>query len=164
MIDQWATRWGVPPQALRELRVVLLGQRDAVAHSIVETMSEASVSQRVELAFSEMGGTIWRNNVGVLPDTRGVPVRYGLANITPKMNKLTKSGDLIGCLPVVIRPDHIGRTLGLFVSVETKKAAWTWKGNEHELAQLNWAQQVTGLGGIGIFCNDPEQLNFLRTY
>lgn len=163
MIDQWANKWGVSPQALQDLRANYIGQRTEIAHSIVATMSEASVSQRVELAFAEMGGTLWRNNVGVLPDRNGTPIRFGLANMSSKMNKETKSGDLIGCLPVVIRPEHVGRTFGLFVSVETKKAAWTWKGDEHEMAQSNWAQNVTALGGIGIFCNDPEQINFMRS-
>lgn len=163
MLDQWAIKWGISPQALQDLRATILGHRPEIAHSIVPTMSEASVSQRVELSFSLMGGALWRNNVGVLPDLRGVPVRYGLSNCSAKMNKVSKSGDLIGCLPIVIRPDHVGRTFGLFVSIETKKAAWKWKGDDHELAQSNWAQVVTSLGGIGIFCNDPEQINFMRT-
>ena len=163
MLDQWANKWGVSPQAMQDLRANYLGERTEIAHSVAATMSEASVSQRCELLFAEMGGVLWRNNVGVLPDLRGVPVRYGLANSSAKMNKKTKSGDLIGCLPVVIRPDHIGKTFGLLVSVETKRAAWKWKGDDHERAQANWARVVTSMGGIGIFCNDPQQLNFLRS-
>ena len=163
MIDQWATKWGVSPQALHDLRVNYLGQRTEIAHTVAATMSETAVAQRVELSFAEMGGVLWRNNVGVLPDQRGIPVRYGLANCSAKMNKETKSADQIGCLPIVIRPDHIGRTFGLFVSIEDKKASWKWKGDAHELAQANWANIITSLGGVGMFCNDPQQIQTLRS-
>lgn len=162
ILNQWAQKWGVSPQALQDLRANYLGQREEAAHSIVASMSEASVSQRVELAFAEMGGILWRNNVGAFLDVRGVPVRYGLANTSKKVNKKTKSGDGIGCLPIVIQPRHVGRLFGLFVSIESKKAAWTWKGNAHELAQANWGQIVTSLGGVAMFCNDPSQIEALR--
>lgn len=162
LLDQWAQRHGVPPQALQDLRENVLGQRTEPAQTVRHGMSESSVSQRNELAFNAIGGTFWRNNVGVAEDKRGIPVRYGLANISSKMNKQTKSGDQIGILPVVIRPDHIGRTFGLFVSCEDKKASWVWKGDDHELAQANWAEIVTGLGGVAMFVNDPQQINVLR--
>lgn len=162
LLNQWSQKWGISPQALADLRENYLGQRSEAAHSVAISMSEASVSQRTELAFAELGGILWRNNVGAFLDVRGVPVRYGLANTSEKVNKETKSGDLIGCLPVYIRPEHVGRLFGLFVSVETKKAAWTWKGDAHELAQANWGQIVTSLGGVGMFCNDPSQIEALR--
>ena len=37
-------------------------------------LSEADVQAHIRLAVSKMGWTIWRNNVGVLKDARGVPV------------------------------------------------------------------------------------------
>ncbi len=163
LLNQWSQKWGISPDALADLQANYLGQRSESAHSVAASMSEASVSQRVELAFAELGGILWRNNVGVLPDLRGVPVRYGLANTSKKVNSETKSGDLIGCLPVVIQSHHVGHTLGLFVSIETKRANWTWKGNKHEQAQANWGQIVTSLGGVGMFCNDPSQIEALRS-
>ena len=162
LLNQWAQNWGISPQALADLRANYLGQRTQAAHTVVQSMSEAGVSQRTELAFADLGGVLWRNNVGAFLDVRGVPVRYGLANTSKKINKETKSGDGIGCLPMVILPRHVGRTFGLFVSIESKKAAWVWKGNKHELAQANWGQIVTSLGGVGMFCNDPVQIQALR--
>jgi hypothetical protein len=163
LINQWANKWGVPPQAVADLMANYLGQRPEPAKTVHRGMSEKAVSQRTEMAFNALGGTLWRNNVGVTIDARGVPVRYGLANISKKMNEQTKSGDQIGCLPVTIRPDHIGKVFGLFVSIEDKKAGWTWKGDAHELAQANWAQLVTSLGGVAMFVNDPQQIQVLRT-
>lgn len=162
LLDNWAREWGVSPEALAALRTECLGQRPVLTSTELGDMSETGVSKRVELAFSEKGGIAWRNNVGVLQDLRGVPVRYGLANTSKKINQLTKSGDLIGCLPVVIEQRHVGHTFGLFVSIETKKANWKWKGDAHEKAQANWAEIVTSLGGVGFFCNDPSQLKFLE--
>lgn len=163
MIDNWARKWGISHAAVQDLCCNYLGQRTVAAHSVAERMSEESVAQRVELAFSEMGGVLWRNNVGCLPDLRGVPIRFGLANMSKKMNLVTKSADQIGCFPIVIRPDHVGKTFGLFVSIEDKKAAWVWKGDPHEMAQLNWASIVTSLGGVAMFVNDPQQIQFLRS-
>ena len=161
-LDNWAQRHGISPEAMQDLKANVLGQREETAISVREGMGEASVAQRSELAFVEIGGISWRNNVGVAEDKRGIPVRDGLANISTKMNKQTKSGDSIGILPVVIRPDHVGKTFGLFVSREDKKAAWVWKGDAHELAQANWAELVTKHGGVAMFVNDPIQIEALR--
>lgn len=163
LLNQWSQKWGISPEALADLQANYLGQRSESAHSVAASMNEASVSQRVELAFAELGGILWRNNVGAFLDARGVEVRYGLANTSKKVNKETKSGDGIGCLPIVIQQRHVGCTFGLFVSIESKKAAWTWKGNAHELGQANWGQIVTSLGGVGMFCNDPSQIEALRS-
>ena len=161
ILDMWAQRWGITPEALADLRASYLGQHKQRAATVSQSMSEASVSQRTELNFSGMGGILWRNNVGVLQDDRGVPIRYGLANTSKKINKVTKSGDLIGCYPVVIRPEHVGRTFGLFTSIETKRAGWKWKGDAHELAQANWGEIVVSLGGVAMFLNDPVQINYM---
>jgi len=161
-LDNWAQRHGVSPEAMHDLKANVLGQREETAISIREGMGESSVSQRNELAFVELGGILWRNNVGVAVDKRGIPVRYGLANTSKKMNMQTKSGDQIGILPIVIRPDHVGKTFGLFVSIEDKKADWVWANTPHELAQANWAEQVTKHHGIAMFVNDPIQIEALR--
>ncbi len=163
LIHQWAAKYGIPDHMVQDLMQNYLGQRPEPATTVREAMSEKGVAQRTEFAFCDLGGILWRNNVGVLEDRNGVPVRYGLANTSKKVNKQTKSGDQIGCLPVVIRPDHVGRTFGLFVSIEDKRAGWIWKGDPHELAQANWAQIVTSLGGVAMFVNDPDQINILRS-
>lgn len=161
-LDNWAQRHGISAEAMQDLKSNVLGQREETAISIRQGMGESSVSQRNELAFVELGGILWRNNVGVAVDKRGIPVRYGLANISTKMNKQTKSGDQIGILPIVIRPDHVGKTFGLFVSIEDKKADWMWANTPHERGQANWAEQVTKHYGIAMFVNDPIQIEALR--
>ncbi len=113
-----------------------------------DLLPEADVQDSIRLQATKAGCRLWRNNVGVLPDRRGVPVRYGLANESAKQNKLVKSADLIGIMPVVIRPEHVGTTMGIFLSIEVKKEGWRFNPNDkHQVAQAKWADIVRGLGG-----------------
>lgn len=86
---------------------------------------------------TELGARVWRNNVGVLPDKRGVPVRYGLA---------TGSSDLIGFVPVTITPDMVGQTVAVFVSVETK--AGKGRATREQAAWIAMVQRFGGRAGI----------------
>jgi len=120
-------------------------------------MSEAAIQQRVRFASSKSGGRLWRNNVGAAMDARGVPVRYGLANESKEMNKELKSSDLIGITPVVITPEMVGTTIGVFTARECKAEGWIYKGTDRERAQLNFLQLVIDLGGIGSFECDHDK-------
>ena len=109
---------------------------------------ELDVQDSVMLAACKAGCRVYRNNVGVLKDQRGIPVRYGLANLSSKQNKLVKSADLIGIMPVVIRPEHVGMTMGVFLSLEIKKEGWRYNPNDpHQKAQAAWVDIVRSLGG-----------------
>ena len=119
---------------------------------------EARVQDEARLLASKMGWRLFRNNVGVLKDERGVPVRYGIANDSPAMNKRIKSSDLIGIRPVVITPDMVGSTIGQFVAREVKKAGWKYKGTEHEEAQLAFGTLIIGLGGDFKFYSGEGEL------
>lgn len=120
--------------------------------------SEARVQSRVRLeAGHSPGVTLWRNNVGVLPDRTGRPVRYGLANESPDLNKRLKSGDLIGWRSVLITPDMVGRVIAQFLSRECKPEDWTPAPPTnlalyaHEEAQREWARIVNEAGGDARF-------------
>lgn len=116
-------------------------------------MSESSVQATVRIAASARGWRLWRNNTGVLQDANGRPVRFGLCNDSPALNAQYKSGDLIGIMPVLIVPEHVGRTLGVFVSLECKEPGWTHvrAGNKREMAQLGWRNMIRELGGYAEF-------------
>lgn len=149
VIIHWAMKHQIPPHALDELRTIfgLSGQ----SSTDITGTSETAVQSAVRLAFAKTGGRLFRNNVGVLKDLRGVPVRYGLANDTPQLNKVLKSADLIGWRPVTITPQHVGTTIGQFISRECKKVGWHYTGNDHERAQLAWMQLVLAGGGDASF-------------
>ena len=64
--------------------------------------ADSNISNAIMIALSEAGCLVWRNNVGVLKDANGRPIRYGLG---------TGSSDLIGLCAD-----------GTFLAVEVKTA------------------------------------------
>ena len=151
---EWQRKHGITAEALADL-VTMVGLD--VQHSTKDT-PEARVQDEARLLASKMGWRLFRNNVGVLKDERGIPVRYGIANDSPAMNKRIKSSDLIGIRPVVITPDMVGSTIGQFVAREVKKAGWKYKGTEHEEAQLAFGTLIIGLGGDFRFWSGEGEL------
>lgn len=151
---EWQRKHGITAEALADL-VTMVGLD--VPCSTKDT-PEARVQDEARLLASKMGWRLFRNNVGVLKDERGVPVRYGICNDSPAMNKRIKSSDLIGIRPVVITPDMVGSTIGQFVAREVKKAGWKYKGTEHEVAQLAFGTLIIGLGGDFKFWNGEGEL------
>lgn len=150
MLKQWAEKWGISPKAMQELATTLQ------FISLVESYpmpDEASVSGQVRIEASRKGCLMWRNNVGVLQDDRGVPVRYGLANDTKAVNKVLKSSDLIGIRPVIIEQRHVGTKIGQFLAREVKRADWRYTASEREQAQLNFISLVQNNGGDALFTN-----------
>lgn len=152
----WAVRHHVSEQALREL-ADLLG---AVALPATRSdRSEAHAQSRVRLAAPSLGFRLFRNNVGVLRDKRDVPVRFGLANDSKALNDRIKSGDLIGWRRLMIEPAHVGQVVAQFVSVECKAEGWTYRGDDHEQAQMRWGALVAADGGFARFATGPESLS-----
>lgn len=131
----------------------------AKSEASVSAKSEASVQAEVRIAASAKGWRLFRNNVGVLRDERGIPVRFGLANDSKQLNAIVKSADLLGVRPVLITQEMVGTIIGQFVSVEVKAAGWKpSKSNKHEQAQRNWADMIHAMGGHAVFFTDKEQL------
>ncbi|NUM72782.1 hypothetical protein HUU40_00330 [candidate division KSB1 bacterium] len=125
-------------------------------------MRENPVSQRAQFELSKLGVVSMRNNVGVAFDTTGRAIRYGLMNESSKVNDEFKSSDLICITPVLIGPQHVGRIMGIFTALETKKTDWhLTKGDKRGQAQLRFMQLVRGHGGIADFISDPAQIRNL---
>lgn len=100
-----------------------------------------------------------RNNSGALPDSTGRVVRYGLGNISKKKNEEFKSSDYIAITPVLITPDMVGKTIGVFTAVEVKEENWTFNPKDkREAAQKNFIDFVTARGGLAGFCNNVDTL------
>lgn len=112
---------------------------------------ESTVSNDIRLEASQLGYRLWRNNVGALSTPSGQFIRFGLANDSAQLNKVIKSADLIGIKPILITPEHVGMTIGQFISREVKHAGWKYTGTERERAQLAWADLINSLGGDACF-------------
>lgn len=87
---------------------------------------ESNLQARIMLALSESGCLVWRQNTGVLPDRRGIPIRFGLCR---------GSADIIG-----IAPD------GLFLAVEVKTP--TGRVSKEQIAFIAAVRRAGGRAGI----------------
>jgi hypothetical protein len=157
-LHDWAIQWGVPLAAVRDLQHRLAA--DDVTPPADPGRSEASVQAELRVNASRAGWRLWRNNVGAFHDNeRGIHMRFGLANDSPQVNAVLKSADLIGIRPRIIQPHEVGMLIGQFVSRECKHAGWKFSPNdEHERAQMAWAQLVASLGGDAGFASTPTAL------
>ena len=95
-------------------------------------MKEGDIQRLIMLALSEAGCLIFRNNVGVLKNAAGIPIRFGLA---------IGSSDLIGIAPG-----------GRFLAVEIK----TEKGKATP-EQLRFIEAVRARGGIAGIARSPAE-------
>jgi len=156
-LHTWAARWQIPIGAIAELQQIygLDGTPGNESHA---GKSEAYAQSQVVLEGARKGVRLFRNNVGVLEDKTGRPVRYGLANQSKEVNAVIKSGDLIGIRPVLITVDLVGATLGQFVSREIKAPGWRYAETEREVAQLRWAEMICALGGDAAFATGEGTL------
>ena len=154
MLNQWALKWHVPQAALDDLCSLTTGPVTPGTMGL----TEASVQTRVRARATQRGGMLLRNNVGAYKDQFGNFIRYGLANESKKMNKRTKSSDLIGIYPLTVTPQMVGSIVGQFWSVEVKESCWKYRGNEHEAAQLHFIELVLALGGRAQFCSNEDLL------
>lgn len=155
-LDQWARLFNVSPVAMQALQAILAPAEPATQADDTGT-SEAAVQVRTRVAVSRLGWRVWRNNVGG-GKVNGQFMRWGLANDSHGLNASIKSGDLIGIRPVLVTPQHVGQTIGQFVSLECKATDWRFAGTEREVAQQKWAQLVISLGGHARFVADERDV------
>ena len=151
-LNEWAIKWGVPFEAVEDLRREF-GTINTDPAPVENDGSETRVQTSIRLEASQKGARLWRNNVGAVKTDEGGMLRYGLANDSTKMNKVIKSSDLIGIRKVLIRADMVGGIIGQFVAREVKPEQWVYTATERERAQLNYLQLVAGLGGDACFAN-----------
>lgn len=157
-LGAWAAKWGVPSEALAELRSLAHGVAVAQPGDGPSEQSEGWAQSAIRLEAARKGIYLWRNNVGALPDKTGRLVRYGLANDSAPVNKRLKSSDLIGLRPFVIQPEHVGRLFGQFVAREVKEPGWTFRGDDRETAQQTFIHLVQTNGGDAAFATGPGSL------
>ena len=158
-LNNWATRHGVSPQALDELKAIMT-EPNTEPSRIITGASEAAVQNSIRLEASSVGCRLWRNNVGAYnpkhPPSPGT--RWGLCNDSSKMNGHIKSSDLIGIKPVLITQLMVGSTIGQFVAREVKKRGWWYTATEQEVAQLRFLELVIALHGDACFANGEGTL------
>jgi hypothetical protein len=109
---------------------------------------EKDVVKGVRLALQKYRIISWRNNVGKWRDAFGNWITYGLA---------VGSSDWICIYPYKVKPSDVGRTIGVFAAVETKKL----KGGVLSEDQANYIEQVNLNGGIAGVARSPDDVERL---
>ncbi len=121
--------------------------------------SEDRVRQEVRLYVQTLGAILMRNNSGVLPDPKTNRwVSFGLGNESKEQNKVFKSPDDIGILPVVITQEMVGKTIGVFFGVEGKEEGWQYRGTEHEQGQRAFNSFINEKGGLCCFAQSVDDV------
>jgi hypothetical protein len=156
-LQEWALRWGIPDDALRELArsVTYSPAEDDSANAT----SEARVQSEVRLEAANLHVYLFRNNVGAGKLDSGNFVRFGLGNDSAPINKVLKSADLIGIRKRLIMPGDVGQYIGQFVSREVKSSDWKFSGTEKEHAQVRWATLINSQGGDAQIVTGVGSLN-----
>lgn len=123
---------------------------------------ENEIDQEIVLEAAKYGLVLERNNSGAFKDTTGRMVFYGLGNVSKTHGQKLKSADRIGILPVLITPDMVGSTIGVFVAVEVKREGWTFNPKDKkEVAQSNWLSWIRQRGGLADFVQSIDDLKKL---
>lgn len=124
---------------------------------------ESKASQEVKLRASDWGCKLFRNNSGALFNDQGVPVRYGLGNISKKFNAKVKSSDEIGWTPVLITSEMVGKSIPVFTAFENKtpkfKIKESYREGSRESAQLKFINIVKSANGIAAFTRSADDVD-----
>jgi len=98
-------------------------------------MGETNFMKEVQMEASQLGGRLFRNNVGLYLTLDGTrKVRTGLC---------TGSSDLIGFFPKIVTQDMVGEKIAIFAAIETKS-----KKRKATEEQKRFIEMVKGFGGI----------------
>lgn len=128
-------------------------------------MSESIIMKQIQIAYSKLGGRLFRNNVAqawtgkvsIIKSRCSVALESGdvvIRHARPLHAGLcVGSSDLIGWTPQTITAEMVGKTLAVFTAVETKTAKG--KLSEEQQAFLNVVQKS---GGIGIIARSVEDI------
>jgi hypothetical protein len=159
--DEWAAKWNVSAAALQDLRTLY------VPLPFEGSTSEAATQARLRVLAPQLGAALWRNNNGACKEVRedadgnvvptGRVIRYGLGNDSKKINDVWKSSDLVGPTPILIRPEHVGRIVGVYTAAEVKHPGWKRPENDRDRAQEAHLITVCQLGGLGMFVTHESQ-------
>lgn len=129
----------------------------AVAARCRVSRSEGAVTQARLLHYDALGWRLYRNNSGALLDKRGIPVRFGLGNVSKEVNAVWKSPDYFGWRPRLITPDMVGDVIAQAAGIDFKHEGWTpapptnRAAFAHEQAQRAFFDQLLADGGYGGF-------------
>lgn len=124
--------------------------------------SESEVQQLIQMEAMKVGSVLMRNNSGAFKAEDGRVVYFGLGNISKKHSENIKSSDLIGITTIVVTPDMVGKSIGVFTAIECKSEIWNSPKDKRAIAQQNFIDWVRARGGIAAICKSVD--DFMRLF
>jgi hypothetical protein len=113
-------------------------------------MSESVFYPKFQLLATELGGRLFRNNVGRLKLPNGKWLAYGVGN--------PGGSDLIGWMPVVITGEMIGKVFAVFTAAEVKLPH-----RNPTVSQVRFIEAVKNAGGYaGVVRSDQDLLRIIH--
>jgi hypothetical protein len=113
-------------------------------------MSEKGVKGNAMIAINELGGIVFTNPVGVGWVGKFKSMTAGEATIVGARRQafglIKGSSDLIGWMRVKITPEMVGKTVAIFLAVETKDNYG--KPTAEQLHFINMVRADGGMAGI----------------
>lgn len=112
-------------------------------------MRENIIQSNIRLHLSELrAGVFLRYNVGTFLTMDGRTVKIGEPGVS----------DLIGITPHVVTAEDVGRTIGVFVALETKqvKDSTTKDRRKSQGGFISLVKSLGGLAGI-VRCNEDAE-------
>ena len=112
--------------------------------------TEKDVQNNLILHASQIGLTLFCNNVGMYKDQRGNVIRYGLCK---------GSSDLIGWTPVTVTPDMVGKKIAVFTAIEVKlNKNGKYKATDLQKAFISAVKSAGGFAGVADCNKDLEDI------
>ena len=123
-------------------------------------MNEGGIQNTIRMFLSNIGVLNWRNNTGQAWVGNAKKLPNGdvlIKNARPFRAGLCKgSSDIIGLTPVFITPDMLGKTIGVFTSIEVKTK--TGRVTEEQQLFINTIKINGGFAGIARSTDDVDKI------
>lgn len=109
---------------------------------------EVNIQNSIRLAISKLGGAIaMRNHTGTFQTIQGQWVHAGLG---------VGTSDLVGLVEHVIRPEDVGRKVGIFIGLEVKTETGRLRPEQH--AFLARVAELGGLAAVVRSADDSDSV------
>jgi hypothetical protein len=110
--------------------------------------TEKNIQNEIRLHLSKRGAMSLRYQVGTFYAMDGSMVKIGEVGVS----------DLIACVPVVITPEMVGKRIGVFTAIETKKIN-DKTAKERKESQGKFIARVQALGGIATIARSTQDVD-----
>ena len=112
------------------------------------SLTEKNIQNEIRLHLSKRGILNLRYQVGNFYAMDGTMVKIGEVGVS----------DLIACVPVVVTPEMVGKRIGVFAAIETKKINDNTAKKRKE-SQGKFLERIRALGGFATIARNTADVD-----